>query len=129
MMSFTQNKQLDQMCQNILGLSEIRFCGVINKLGNLIAGGFKEGITPLEPDEKQRMMYIQMILDMNMRREHDDSLGPVEYTTSKREKILMISIPISDYVVLLSAEPHADPHQLVKVVKHHFASCKKEIPA
>ena len=42
----------DEKCNRLLGESEIRFAGIVDKDGKLIAGGFKEGITPYENDEK-----------------------------------------------------------------------------
>ncbi len=119
--SFNKYQNLEQMCQKVLTFQDIRFCGVINSLGHLIAGGFKEDITPLEPDEKQRMTYMQIVLDMNMKKEHN-SLGQIEYTATKRQNALMISIPISDYVVLISADPVSDAQQITKLVSHIFRS-------
>jgi len=128
-LTFSDNKNLEQTCHKVLSIPEIRFCGVINKLGHLVAGGFKDGIEPLESDEKRQISYMQMILDINMRREHDDSLGPIEYTATKRGKVVMISIPISDKVVLISAEPNADAHQITKLVAHLFDSCSTKTAA
>lgn len=127
--SFSENQNLEHMCKQVLSFPDIRFCGVINHLGNQIAGGFREGITPLESDEKRRMTYMQMILDTNMRKEHDDSLGQIEYTATKRKNVLMISIPISNYLVLISSDPASDAHQITKLVSHIFKSCSNKITA
>lgn len=127
--TFSENKNLEETCQEILSFPDIRFCGIINQFGHLIAGGFKEGIKPLESDEKRRMSYMQMVLDINMRKEHNESLGPIEYSATKRGKVVMISIPLNDNVVLVSAEPKSDPHQITKIVTHLFKSSSKVIAA
>ena len=37
-------KLLDESCKKVLELSMIRFVGVLDKMGNRIAGGFKIGL-------------------------------------------------------------------------------------
>jgi len=38
----------DIRCKDLLDDDEIRFAGIINEAGDLIYGGFKKGILPLE---------------------------------------------------------------------------------
>ncbi len=113
-------KMLEYMCNEMLIWDKVRFCGVINNMGNLIAGRFREGLTPHEDDYKRRSMYMQLSLEVAMRREHDDTLGPVEYLASKRGKVLMVSMPILDHIILISAEPDASPENVVKKAHHLF---------
>jgi len=42
---------LEKRCNELLNDGQIRFAGVINKMGNLVAGGFKEGVEPFQSDE------------------------------------------------------------------------------
>jgi len=124
-----ESKDLEHSCKQVMSLPDIRFCGIINKLGHLIAGGFKDGIVPLESEKERKMTFMQMILDINMRKEHDFSLGEIEYTATKRGKVVMITIPFSDIIVLVSAEPNVDPHQITKIVTHLFNPNKNKIAA
>ena len=56
------------------------------------------------------MTYMQMQLDFRMRQELDDVLGPIDYIASRRTKQLVISVPIGDDLVLITAEPDSkDP--------------------
>ena len=103
-----------------MSLPDIRLCGVINRLGHLIAGGFKDGIVSLESEKERKIAFMQIILENSMRREHDHPLGEIEYAATKREKVVMITIPLSDYVVVISAEPNVDSHQVTKIVKRLF---------
>jgi hypothetical protein len=73
-------------------------------MGMLVAGGFKEGITPLENEEDRRKMYMELVLRVSMRSEFDYSLGKVKYTASRREKAVMMSFPLDNNVLLVSAE-------------------------
>lgn len=103
----------NQKCSELLNDDQIRFVGMINRLGNLIAGGFKEGIMPFVSEEKLRMMYMQMVLEISMRRDFDESLGDVNYIASHRDKALMISLPIDDHLLLISAEPTAITERII----------------
>lgn len=96
----------EQKCKKILEEDEIRFAGIINRMGKLVAGGFKEGILPLENEEDRRKMYMELILRVSMRGDFDQSLGKVKYSASRREKAVVISFPLDSNVLMISAEPH-----------------------
>lgn len=98
----------DQKCKKLLQEKEIRFAGLINNMGRLVAGGFKEEIKPLEDDAERQKMYMELALRVSMRKEFDYSLGPVKYSASRREKAIMMSFPINNNVLLISAEPDSD---------------------
>lgn len=98
----------DQKCKKLLDYDEIRFAGMINSMGHLVAGGFKPGISPLEDDAERKKMYMELALRVSMRKEFDYSLGPVKYAASRREKAVMLSFPMNSNVLLVSAEPNVD---------------------
>ncbi|MBM2819131.1 MAG: hypothetical protein HW410_813 [Nitrosarchaeum sp.] len=107
-------EQLDTKCNDILNEDDkIRFAGVINNLGNLIAGGFKEGVTPLVDDKMTKMLYMQLVLEISMRRDFDDTLGCVNYIAANRNNAVMITIPFNRHVVLISAESTASIEKIV----------------
>jgi hypothetical protein len=113
-------KKLDDACLELSKNEKVRHVGVINELGRLIAGGFKKGKSPLIKDEKISMIYMQMQLDFKMRKELDDILGPIDYIASRRTKQLIISVPIGDNLILISAEPDADDKQIIKKAEELF---------
>ena len=98
----------DQKCKNLLEHDEIRFAGLINSMGHLVAGGFKSGIAPLVDDAERQKMYMELALRVSMRKEFDYSLGPVKYAASRREKAVMLSFPVNSNILLVSAEPNVD---------------------
>jgi len=107
-------KKLEEACVKLSEEGKVRHVGVINKLGRLIAGGLKKGLDPTLEDEKVRMMYMQMQLDFKMRQELDEILGPIDYIASRRTKQLIISVPIGENLVLITAEPDADDKNIIK---------------
>ncbi|MHA7646892.1 DUF6659 family protein [Nitrosopumilus sp. S4] len=113
-------KRLDEQCQKLSEEDKVRHVGVINELGHLIAGGFRKGVTPILSKERIKMVYMQMQLDFNMRQELDDVLGTIDYIASRRTKQLIISVPIGENLVLITAEPDADDKKIIKKAEELF---------
>jgi hypothetical protein len=107
----------DQKCQNLLKEPEIRFAGLINPMGHLVAGGMKKGMKPLEDDADMRKLYMELILRVSTRQEFDQSLGEVEYSASRRKKAVVMSFPIDNKVLLVSANTDVDIDVTAKKVK------------
>ena len=110
----------DQKCKKLIDYDEIRFAGLINDMGHLVAGGFKPGISPLEDDAERRKMYMELALRVSMRKDFDYSLGPVKYAASRREKAVVLSFQLNSNVLLVSAEPNVDidktANKIIKLV-------------
>lgn len=113
-------KNLDTACHMLSEEDKVRHVGVINKLGRLVAGGFKKGVTSLLSEDRVSMVYMQMQLDFNMRQELDDVLGPIDYIASRRTKQLIISVPLGENLVLITAEPDADDKKIIKRAEELF---------
>ena len=113
-------EKLDEACMRLSEVDKVIHVGVINKLGRLIVGSFKKGVAPSLSDERVRMLYMQMQLDFNMRQELDDVLGPIDYIASRRTKQLIISVPIDNNLVLITAEPDADDKKIIKRAEELF---------
>ena len=107
----------DQKCQNLLKEPEIRFAGLINPMGHLVAGGMKNGMKPLEDDADMRKLYMELILRVSTRQEFDQSLGEVEYSASRRKKAVVMSFPIDNKVLLVSANTDVDIDVTAKKIK------------
>jgi len=105
--------QFENKCNRLLGNDEIRFVGIINNMGNLISGGFSEGIDILENDEQRRMFYMQMALEIAMRKDFDNTLGKINHITTNRDNVLTVTIPMNNYVILISAHPTSVPEQII----------------
>jgi len=105
-----------QKCDLLLKEEMIRFAGLINHMGRLVAGGFKEGISPLEDEAERRKMYMELALRVSMRMEFDYTLGPVKYSASRREKAVMMSFPLNNNVLLVSTEPSVDIEKFAQKV-------------
>lgn len=105
-----------QKCDMLLKEDEIRFAGLINNMGRLVAGGSKKGVSPLEDDAERQKMYMELALRVSMRMEFDYSLGKVKYSASRRKNAVMMSFPINNNVLLVSAEADVDIDKTAKKV-------------
>ncbi len=113
----TSNFQVyDDKCQRLLEENEIRFAGIINSEGKLVSGGFKKGITPLEEDETRLKSFMEFVSKVSIRKEYDQSLGPINYLAARRDKAVLVSFPfpVSKIVLLISAYPSVDIEKLAK---------------
>ena len=113
-------KKLEEACIKLSEEDKVRHVGVINQLGRLIAGGLKKGLKSTLQDDKIKMMYMQMQLDFKMRQELDEFLGQIDYIASRRTKQLIISVPIGENLVLITAEPDADDKNIIKKAEALF---------
>jgi hypothetical protein len=104
----SKSKTDQQKCQSILELPEIRFAGFLDYMGNLIAGDFKPGLSPMKDESERKKMFVEAVLRIRTRQDFDDKLGPVEYASARRRNVVTMTIPFDDKVLFVSAEPSAD---------------------
>ena len=104
--SFKDNLDWSSASKYILSLPEIRFVGVINNMGQLMIGNYKNDIVPIA-DIDQCKMCIEHALELFMKKDLDDTLGALDYIVSKRKKVKIITIPVNNFLILISAEHNA----------------------
>lgn len=97
-------EDIKEKIKDILTEPEIRFAGLIDSEGNLVAGGFRKGVIPLENDERRRQMFLQLAHRVGNREGFDANLGRVKYSSSRREKVVMMSFPLGRHVIMIIAD-------------------------
>jgi hypothetical protein len=98
-------EEMKNKINNILLDPEIRFCGLIDDSGQLIVGDMKSGLIPFESDARRQQMFQELAHRVANRTGFDANLGRVKYSSSRREKVVMMSFPLGKYVILVIAEP------------------------
>jgi len=100
----------DEKCKRLFEEDTIRFAGILDEKGEIISGGFKPGLTPLEGDEVKLKSFMEFVSKTSIRKEYDQSLGPINYLAARRDKAVLISFPfpVSRITLLISAEPSAN---------------------
>ena len=119
----TMLKLYGEKCNKLLQESEIRFAGIVDKDGQLIGGGFKDGISPHEGDETRLQSFFEFVSKASIRKEYDESLGPINYLAARRDKAVLVSFPfpITQILLLISAEPTVNIENLAKKVVEIFS--------
>lgn len=110
-------------CARLLAVDGIRFAGIIDGGGSLVAGGFGDGIEPLEGDETRLKSFMEFVSRVSIRSEYDDSLGPINYLAARRDKAVLVSFPfpVTRVLLLVSAEPSSNIEELARTVVDVFA--------
>ena len=99
----------------ILSFPETRFVGVISNMGRLIIGDYKKGIVPIAEIDQYKMC-MEHALELFMKKDLDDILGPLDYIVSKRKNIVIITVPVDNHLVLISAEPDTKIEPIIEEI-------------
>lgn len=110
-----------KICDSVFAIDpKIRFAGVINERGRLVAGGMKENVEPLENEKDDEMIFMELALRVKMRKEFDKQLGPVNFAMASRERALAISFILNEDILYVAAEPDSDygslPKQILEII-------------
>ncbi|NND86162.1 MAG: hypothetical protein HKM23_02290 [Nitrosopumilus sp.] len=114
--------KLEAICKKINKLDpKMRSARFINNRGHLVAGGMKEGLLSLEAQKQDEMMFMELALRVRMRHEFDNEFGEVHFSMSYREKVIIMSFPLSDdNALLVSCEKDIDfgkmPFKILKLI-------------
>jgi len=108
-----QIKIFEKNCNLLLNEKEIRYVGIINKMGSQMAGGYKATITPLV-DEEEHKICLEHTLEIMLTRDLDEALGSIDSIVTKRKKVIMITIPMNDFSLLISANKSANSEKIIK---------------
>ena len=111
-----------KICDSIKSIDQkVRFAGVINERGRLVAGGMKENVEPLESEKDDEMIFMELALRVKMRKEFDKQLGPVNFAMASRERALAMSFLLNEDILYVVAEHDADygilPKKILDIIK------------
>ena len=111
----------ENMCTSIQKIdTKIRFAGVINSKGRLVAGGMAPSKTRLGDRKRDEMLYMELALRVKMRSEFDDDLGKVKFSLSFREKLIVMSFPMKNDVLFVSMDKKMSfdkiPFKIIKLL-------------
>ena len=94
-MPSSTEEDLHGLCKEILQLdTSIRFAGIANNLGSLVATACRAGLTPLMDKQETSRYAIQTVLRAATREDFESKIGRLEYSIGKYEKLIRATIPI-----------------------------------
>lgn len=104
----------------------IRFVGVVNSKGEVVEGGFHQGVSPLLDGTDEQQMYVQALSNMNILKQFSDRLGKVRYSITEHERVILLTVPLSDGILCVSASSKANATKIRdKVLKAVKARTRK----
>ncbi|MEM2159796.1 MAG: DUF6659 family protein [Candidatus Nitrosotenuis sp.] len=114
----------DEKCKRLVLEKEIRFAGILDEHGKLVAGGFKQGLIPFEDDMQKLSQFMEFISEISLRRGLDKELGPINYLAARRDKIILLSFPfpIAKMTLLVSADKTLNIERLASHVIDVFSA-------
>ncbi|MDQ4017188.1 MAG: hypothetical protein M3129_01445 [Thermoproteota archaeon] len=110
------------LCDRIIKLDRsIRFVGIVNNRGEVIEGGFKQGVEPMLNGTDEQQMYIHSLSNLTTLQSYKDRLGMVRYNLTEHEKVILMTFPLGDGILCVSALPKANMNKIrdkvMKVLK------------
>ena len=116
--------EYDKLCKEILSLSpQIRFAGVVNSKGEMIAGGHNGDVTPLLSEEDAKMSIHYALQKRELYTNLAYKIGPEKSSITEYGKVTMISIPINpNDLLLISTEPRDDYFKIIDFVYSQLES-------
>jgi hypothetical protein len=111
----SDDQKFEKICDDVFALSPtIRSAAVIDKMGKLVAGGMRNGITSMEDTEDTRKLYVEFALRSVMREEFDKEFGKTIYSFSERERIKLASFPLNNqHILRVSIDKREANHQKI----------------
>jgi hypothetical protein len=105
------------ICNQVLQLDKsIRFAGIGNNMGTLIAYKLRKGLVPLLNEEDLRNNIMKTVLRMKTREDYESKLGDVIYTFALYKRVKRATIPLDhpDLAVLtVSFDMVADQDSII----------------
>ncbi len=97
------------LCERVIKLDRnIRFAGIVNNNGEVIEGGFQQGIQPLLNGPAEQQMYLQSLTNVMTLKQYSDRLGSFRYSVTEHDKVTLLTFPLGDGILCVSTSPKAN---------------------
>jgi hypothetical protein len=106
------------LCKQILAIDKtIRFAGVADRFGKIIAYQYREGLQPLLDTKNSERSIMQSAIRMSTRRTLEDKLGKTIYAFTMYEKVKRVTIPIDkndqEEILMISFDVESNHEQII----------------
>ncbi|HEY3094893.1 MAG TPA: DUF6659 family protein [Nitrososphaera sp.] len=118
----------EQFSQNVLSLDPgIRFAGVMEKSGHLHAGVRRSDTEEYLKGRNTEISFAQSAYIVDLRKMFTQELGSLRSVLYAYDKVKLISIPVKDHVLVISAEPAIESDKLVEKILNYINSIESEL--
>ena len=108
----------NELSKKVLDLdNKVRFAGVANSKGEMVAGGQKDDVEKILDGENVKMSIHYALQKRDLYTNLAYKIGAEKSSITEYERVTMISIPInSNELFLISTEPRADYLKIIDFV-------------
>ena len=107
-----------ELCEAVFALhDDLRYAGVIDDAGSVIAGGMRKGIDSLVDQDNEDLYLTQTALRKSMREKFDKTLGKARFAYVEREKISILTFYMDENTLLLTLEPNISSHIAIDIAE------------
>jgi hypothetical protein len=110
---------LESFCNGVLAKDHfIRFAGVSNHFGHLIATAYRDGLIPLMTHEETSRYAVQAAIRAATRETFETKIGELQFSMSRYGKLVRATIPIKSsgknkFLLLLSFDVDAESDSII----------------
>ena len=97
---------LDKLCVQAFKFNRrVRYAGVLDETGRLIAGGMRKGIPSMEPASENLRLMANLTIQIGTGKTWDQYFGKTQYTLVNREKLNVLTFYLGGKnVMMISTE-------------------------
>jgi hypothetical protein len=118
----------EQFSKNILDLHPaIRFAGIVEKSGHLYAGSMRPGIEEHLKGRNPEISFSQTAYIIDLRNMFSSELGKLNSVVYSYNKVKMISIPVKEHVLMISADNAENSDKLIEIILKYIKSVDSEL--
>ena len=117
----------DDLSKQVLDLdSDVRFAGVANSRGELVAGGQRENVEEILSGDDVKMSIHYALQKRELYTNLAYKIGSEKSSIAEYGKVTLITIPInSNELFLISTQPRADYLKIIDFVHSHISEESK----
>ncbi len=95
----------------------IRYAGLIDETGSLIAGGMRHGIDSIVDQPSEELYLTHTALRKSMRERFDDTMGKARFVYVEREKLSLLTFYLDKKMLLITLEPNIESQNTIDLAE------------
>lgn len=118
----------EDFCKQVLEChTAIRFAGVADRLGKIVATDYRKGTVPLLSKEESVLAFILSVIRMRSRKTMERKLGKIVCAFTLYEKVVLATIPLrNNSYLMVSFDKDADHESII--LKNVWPLLKRALP-
>lgn len=95
----------------------IRYAGLIDEAGSLVAGGMRHGIDSIVDQPSEELYLTHTALRKSMRERFDDTMGKARFVYVEREKLSLLTFYLDKKMLLITLEPNLESQNVIDLAE------------